>query len=88
MKENEKELIIFPYVKQKQTINKTINTIGHSNGITYLKTSLLSGGNENNFYNNFINNIRTNENRNNNLKMNMINFIRNQYINKAEIDLY
>lgn len=86
MKENEKKLIIFPYVKKKQTINKTINTIGHSNGITYLKTSLLSGGNEKNFYNKFLNNIRSNENSNN-IKMNMINFIRNQYINKAEIDL-
>ena len=88
MKENEKELIVFPYVKEKKPINKKINSIGHSNGITYLKTSLLSGGNENIFYNNFINNIRTKKNRDNNIKMNMFNFIRNQYINRVEIDLY
>ena len=87
MKENEKELILFPYAKKKQMINKTINTIGPSNGITYLKTSVLSGGNEKNFYNNFINIIRTNENKNN-LKMKMINIIQNKYVNKAEIDLY
>ena len=87
MKENEKELILFPYAKKKQMINKTINTIGPSNGITYLKTSVLSGGNEKNFYNNFINIIRINENKNN-LKMKMINIIQNKYVNKAEIDLY
>ena len=86
MKENEKELIIIPYAKEKQKVYKTINAIGHSNGITYLKTSLLSGGNEKNFYNNFINNIRNNENKKN-MKMNMLNFILNKYINKAGIDL-
>jgi hypothetical protein len=86
MKENEKELIIIPYAKEKQKVYKTINAIGHSNGITYLKISLLSGGNEKNFYNNFINNIRKNENKKN-MKMNMLNFILNKYINKAEIDL-
>ena len=74
-------------LKKKQMINKTINTIGPSNGITYLKTSVLSGVNEKNFYNNFINIIRINENKNN-LKMKMINIIQNKYVNKAEIDLY
>lgn len=88
MKENEKKLIIFPYVKQKQKINKTIHSIGHSNGVTYLKTSLLSGGNENTIYNNFMNKIRNNEKKNKKVKKNMrINLLPRQYINKAEIDL-
>ena len=88
MKENEKKLIIFPYAKQKQKINKTIHTIGHSNGVTYLKTSLLSGGNENTIYNNFMNKIRNDEKKNKKVKKNMrINLLPRQYINKAEIDL-
>lgn len=86
IKENEKKLIILPYVKEKQKINKTIHTIGHSNGVTYLKTSLLSGGNENNAYNNFINKIRFDEKTNRNLKE-RLNLIQSQYANKAEIDL-
>ena len=61
MRSDEKELVIFPYVKEKQKVNKTIHTIGHSNGIVYLKTSVLSGGNENTIYNNFIGKIRSAE---------------------------
>ena len=45
--ENGKELSLFPYAKEKQKINKTIDTIGCSNGITYLKTSVLGRGNVN-----------------------------------------
>ena len=45
--ENGKELSLFPYAKEKQKINKTIDTIGFSNGITYFNTSIFSGGNVN-----------------------------------------
>ena len=88
VKNNEKKLIIFPYAREKQKINKTIHTIGNSNGVTYPKTSLLSGGNENNTYNNFINKIRFDRKNNNDIKMNIrLNLFKNQYPNKAKIDL-
>ena len=86
MKENEKKLIVFPYVQKKQKINKTIDTIGHSNGITYLNINLLRGGNTK--YNNFISNMRFDENDNKKIKGKMkINCILNKLINRAEIDL-
>ena len=90
MKENEKHLIIFPYVKEKQKINKTIHTIGHSNGVTYLKTSVLSGGNENNIYNNFMKKIRSDEKKSSirNIKKKMrLNLLPNQYTNKTGINV-
>ena len=89
MKENEKHLIIFPYVKEKQKINKTIHTIGHSNGVTYLKTSLLSGGNENYIYNNFMNKIRSDEKKSKKLikKKMRLNLLQNQYNNKTELNM-
>lgn len=68
MKSDEKELVIFPYVKEKQKVNKTIHAIGHSNGVVYLKTSVLSGGNENNVYNNFMSKIRSAERKPRKLK--------------------
>ena len=68
MKSDEKELVIFPYVKEKQKINKTIHAIGHSNGVVYLKTSVLSGGNENTIYNNFMSKIRSAEKKPKKLK--------------------
>jgi hypothetical protein len=68
MRSDEKELVIFPYVKEKQKVNKTIHTIGHSNGIVYLKTSVLSGGNENTIYNNFMSKIRSAEKKPKKLK--------------------
>ena len=89
MKENEKQLIIFPYVKEKQKINKTIHAIGHSNGVTYLKTSLLSGGNENYIYNNFMNKIRNDEKKSKKLikKKMRLNLLQNQYNNKTELNM-
>ena len=39
----EKELILLPYVKEKQKINKTINTIGNANGISYPTYSVIKG---------------------------------------------
>ena len=68
MKSDEKELVIFPYVKEKQKVNKTIHAIGHSNGVVYLKTSVLSGGNENTIYNNFMSKIRSAEKKPKKLK--------------------
>ena len=87
IKNNEKKLIILPFAKEKQKVNKTIHTIGNSNGVTYLKTSLLSGGNENNEYNNFIDKIRS-DRKNNNIKMNIrLSLLKKKYPNKARIDL-
>ena len=86
MKENEKKLIVFPYAKEKQKINKTIDAIGHLNGITYLKTNLYRGGNTE--FNNFVNNMRFNEKDNKKTKeKSKLNFILKKEINKAEIDL-
>ena len=39
----EKELIMLPYAKEKQKINKTINTIGNANGISYPTCSVIKG---------------------------------------------
>ena len=39
----EKELIIIPYAKEKQKINKTLNTIGNSHGISYPNCSVIKG---------------------------------------------
>jgi len=88
VKENEKELIVFPYAKEKQKVNKTIHAIGHSNGITYLKTSLLSGGNENTVSKRFMSIIRTDEGKNKKIKKILkLNLFQRQNNNKAQIDL-
>ena len=39
----EKELILIPYAKEKQKINKTLNTIGNANGISYPTCSVIKG---------------------------------------------
>ena len=39
----EKELILIPYAKEKQKINKTLNTIGNANGISYPRCSVIKG---------------------------------------------
>ena len=39
----EKELILIPYAKEKQKINKTLNTIGNSHGISYPNCSVIKG---------------------------------------------
>ena len=39
----EKELILIPYPKEKQKINKTLNTIGNANGISYPTCSVIKG---------------------------------------------
>ena len=58
---NEKELIIMPYAKEKQKKNKTINTIGAINGISYPKISIYSGGNNLNSNANIMNIIRVDD---------------------------
>ena len=58
MTKNEKELIIIPYAKEKQKKNKTINSIGVTNGISYQKISVFSGGNCLNTNENILNIIR------------------------------
>ena len=39
----EKELILIPYAKEKQKINKTLNTIGNAHGIPYPNCSVIKG---------------------------------------------
>ena len=39
----EKELIMLPYAKEKQKINKTLNTIGNAHGISYPTCSVING---------------------------------------------
>ena len=39
----EKELILIPYAKEKQKINKTLNTIGNAHGISYPNCSVIKG---------------------------------------------
>ena len=39
----EKELILIPYAKEKKKINKTLNTIGNANGISYPTCSVIKG---------------------------------------------
>ena len=39
----EKDLILIPYAKERQKINKTINTIGNAHGISYPACSVING---------------------------------------------
>ena len=39
----EKELLFMPYAKEKQKINKTLNEIGRSNGISYPNYRVIKG---------------------------------------------
>ena len=39
----EKELILIPYAKEKQKINKTLNTIGNAHGISYPNCNVIKG---------------------------------------------
>ena len=58
---NEKELITMPYAKEKQKKNKTMNTIGNANGISYPNISIFNGGNNLNVDVNILNIIRDND---------------------------
>ena len=58
---NEKELISIPYAKEKQKKNKTMNTIGNANGISYSNISIFHGWNNLNSDNNILNIIRDND---------------------------
>ena len=40
---NEKELILLPYAKEKQKVFKTLNTIGNAHGISYPTCSVIKG---------------------------------------------
>ena len=50
---NEKQLILIPYAKKKEKINKTFNTIGNSNGISYYEYRVIKGNekDKNNIFN-------------------------------------
>ena len=41
--DNEKQLILIPYAKKKEKINKTFDTIGDSNGISYPTNNIIQG---------------------------------------------
>ena len=40
---NEKKLILIPYAKKKQKVNKTFHTIGNAHGIPYPNLSVVNG---------------------------------------------
>ena len=39
--DNEKQLILIPYAKRKEKINKVFHTIGDSNGIPYPSNNII-----------------------------------------------
>ena len=41
--DNEKQLILIPYAKRKEKVNKTFDTIGDSNGISYPSNNIIQG---------------------------------------------
>lgn len=88
--ENGNKLSLFPYAKQKEKINKTIDTIGFFNGISYSKTSILSGGNVNLGNHNIMYITRENK-RGNKFKNyfwgNNFNNVKGKVTSKAEINL-
>ena len=64
---NEKNLYLIPYPTKKQKINKTFDTIGDKNGISYPNLSVVNGiliGDKN-----YVNIIRDDDRKSMNLKM-------------------
>ena len=59
--ENEKQLLLVPFARQKEKIKKTFNTIGKSNGISYSEFRVIKG--EQNESNNILNIIRDDDRR-------------------------
>ena len=50
---NEKQLLLIPYAKQKEKIKKTFNTIAKLNGVSYSEYRVIQGteNDNNNIYN-------------------------------------
>ncbi len=59
--DNEKQLILVPFVRQKEKIKKTFPTIGKSNGISYSEYRVIKGDQSDN--NNILNIIRDDDRR-------------------------
>ena len=59
--DNEKQLLLVPFARQKEKIKKTFNTIGKSNGISYSEFRVIKG--EQNESNNILNIIRDDDRR-------------------------
>ena len=78
----EKELIMLPYAKEKQKINKTINTIGNANGISYPTCSVIKGCTRED--QNYLPFLR-NDDKKRKKKNKLMNYNRKEY--KAEINL-
>lgn len=78
----EKELMLVPYAKEKQRVNKTLNTIGSAHGISYPKYSVIKGIPKDK---NYLYIIRNDDKRKNKGKKN--NLMNNRIQNKAEINL-
>lgn len=47
VQEEEKDLYMLPYVKKKENVNKTLNTIGSAHGISYPVYSVMTGTSKN-----------------------------------------
>ena len=80
----EKELIMMPYAKEKEKINKTLNTIGNAHGISYPTCSVINGILTQD--KNYLAIIREDDRKKNKKKKNkLLSGIRKEYI--AEINL-
>ena len=80
----EKELIMMPYAKEKEKINKTLNTIGNAHGISYPTCSVINGILTQD--KNYLAIIREDDRKKNKKKKNkLLSNIRKEYI--AEINL-
>ena len=80
----EKELIMMPYAKEKEKINKTLNTIGNAHGISYPTCSVINGILTQD--KNYLAIIREDDRKKNKKKKNkLLGGIRKEYI--AEINL-
>ena len=80
----EKELIMMPYAKEKEKINKTLNTIGNAHGISYPTCSVINGILTQD--KNYLAIIREDDRKKNKKKKNkLLGSIRKEYI--AEINL-
>ena len=81
---NEKQLIVVPYPKEKQKKVKTLNEIGRANGISYPDYSVIKGVISD--FNNYKEFLRGDDDNNYNSKTRKLTLSRLKY-NTAKIDL-
>ena len=79
---NEKELILLPYAKEKQKVFKTLNTIGNAHGISYPTCSVIKGSSLKDKI--YLNIIRDDKKKKRRIRKDLTIYKKN---NKAEINL-